>query len=51
VECFKWELMASPGRSIEDSCAEGDLNCAGFTQEVSEKNFSMCQKIIIVIFW
>ena len=42
VECFKWSLMDQPSRNMEDIDAEGDLNCADLTQDVSmEKDFSM----------
>ena len=42
VECFKWGLMGQSSRKMKDSGAEGDLNCGGLAQEVSEeKNFSM----------
>jgi hypothetical protein len=42
VECFKCYLMGHPSRNMEDSGAEGDLNCGGLAQEVSEeKNFSL----------
>ena len=42
MECFKWGLMGHFSRSIEDSCAEDDLNYKDLAQEVSEeKNFSM----------
>lgn len=30
-------LYGHPSRSIEDSVAEGDMNCAGPSQEVSEE--------------
>lgn len=34
--------MSHPSRSIEDSGAEGDVNCGGLAQEVpEEKNFSI----------
>ena len=36
VECFKCCLMGHPSRNMEDSGAEGDLNCEGLAQEVSE---------------
>ena len=39
VECFIWNLMGHPRRSIEDSGAESDVNFGGQAQEVSqEKN-------------
>lgn len=31
-------------RSIENSGADDDFNCAGLAADVSEKNFSMCPK-------
>ena len=37
VECFKHGLMGTTSRSIEDSSAEGDENCGGPAQEVSEE--------------
>lgn len=37
---FKQGLTGHPS-SVEDSGAEGDLNCYGLAHEVSEKNFSM----------
>lgn len=37
VEHFKWSLMGH-SRIMEDSGAEGDLNCGASTQEVSEEN-------------
>ena len=40
--CFKWGLMGHPSWSMADSGTEGDLNCGGLAQEVSEeKNFNM----------
>jgi hypothetical protein len=45
VELFKWSLIGHPGMNIEDSAAEGDLNCGGLPQEVSEeKRFSMLSR-------
>lgn len=41
VEHFKWDLMDQPSRKMEGSGAEGDLNCWGLAQEVSEENFNM----------
>ena len=39
---FKPDLMRNPRRSMEDSDVEGDLNCGGLDQEVSEeKNVSI----------
>lgn len=35
-ECFKWGLMDPASRRIEDNDAEGELNCKGIAQEVSE---------------
>ena len=29
--------MDQPSRNMDDSSAEGDLNCGGLTQDVSEK--------------
>ena len=37
VECFKQCLMGHSSRNREDSSAEGDLNCGGLAQEVSEE--------------
>ena len=52
VECFKWGLIGRTSRSIEDSGAEGDLNCGSLAQETSEENnFSYCILPILVIFW
>jgi hypothetical protein len=39
--CFNQGLMDHNSRNMEDSGAEGDLNCGGLAQEDSEKNFSM----------
>lgn len=33
--------MDQPSRKMEGSGAEGDLNCWGLAQEVSEENFNM----------
>ena len=41
MECFKWSLMGHTSRSIENSGAEGDLNCGASIKRFSEKNFSM----------
>ena len=42
VECYKWGLIGHPNRNMEDIGVEGDLNCRGLAQEVSEeKNVSM----------
>ena len=42
MECFKWGLLGSLSRNIEDSVTESDLKCAVLAQEISvEKNFSM----------
>ena len=42
MECFKWSLIGDTNKSMEDSGAEGDLNCGSLAQGVSEeKNFSM----------
>jgi hypothetical protein len=39
---FNWGLMGHPRRNMGDSGAEGDLNCGGLAQEVSEeKNISV----------
>jgi len=37
VKYFKHGLMDNPSRNIEDSGAEGDLNCGGLTQEDSQE--------------
>ena len=43
VECFKHCLMDYTSRVMEDSGAEGDLNCGDLALEVpEEKNFSIC---------
>jgi hypothetical protein len=43
VECFKWDLMGHPSRTMEDFVAGSDLNCVDLAQEISmEKNFRMC---------
>ena len=45
VECFKWSSEGHTSRSMEDSGAEGDLNCGGLAQVVSEeKNVSMLHR-------
>jgi hypothetical protein len=37
-----WGLMGHPSRNIEDSGAEGDLNCRNLAQEIlGEKHISM----------
>ena len=42
MECFKRSSMGHTSKSMEDSGAEGDLNCGSLAHEVSEeKNFSM----------
>jgi hypothetical protein len=42
VEFFKWALMSYSSRNMEDSAAQGDLNCADLAQVVSvEKNLRM----------
>ena len=42
VECFKWDLMGHPSRTMEDFVAGSDLNCVDLAQEISkEKYFSM----------
>ena len=33
--------MGHPSKNMEDSGAEGDFNCGGQAQELSEKNVSM----------
>ena len=35
--CFKHELIGHTGRIMEDSSAEGDLNCGVLAQEGSEE--------------
>ena len=42
VECFKWGLMNHPSSNMGDSGAQGDLNCGGQGQEVSEKKMLVC---------
>ena len=52
MQCFKWGLMDHPSRNMEDTGVEGDLNCRGLTQEVSEKkNISIWPRDCFVIFW
>ena len=38
---FRQTSAGHTSRSMEDSGAEGDLNCGGLAQEVSEENFNM----------
>ena len=40
VQCFKHGLMGTTSWGIEDSSAEGDVNCGGPAQEVSEEKSS-----------
>ena len=53
AQCFKLGLMGLTSWSMEDSSAEGDLNCGGPAQEVSEEKILVCilKTIIIVIVW
>ena len=45
MECFRQGLMGRIIRHVEDSGAEGDLNCGSLAQEVSEeKIFSMLSR-------
>jgi hypothetical protein len=45
VECFKWDLMGHPSRTMENFVAGSDLNCVDLAQEISkEKNFRMWHK-------
>ena len=42
MECFKWGLIVHPSKNIENSAAEGYLNCRNMTREFSkEKNVSV----------
>ena len=42
LKCIKRGLVGNPSRNMKDIGAEGDLNCGGLAQEVSEeKNISM----------
>jgi len=41
VKCFNLGLMGHPNRNMENLNVEGDLNCEGQAQEVSEKNASI----------
>jgi hypothetical protein len=51
VQCFKWGLVGHISRSMGGSGTEGDLNCGGLAQEVSEENMSMLPRDQFVIFW
>ena len=53
LECFNLGLMGHPSRNMEDSGAEGHLNCVGpLAQELSvEKNFNMWPRNCFVMFW
>ena len=51
VKCFKWGLKGQPSRTMKDSDAEGDLNCGGLAQEVSEKRNLSILETVLVIFW
>jgi hypothetical protein len=43
VKCFKWGLLDHTSRNMENSGAEGDLNCEGPAQGVSEeKSINIC---------
>ena len=45
VACFKLGLMGHCSRRVEDSGAEGDLNCRALDQKVlEEKLSSMCPR-------
>jgi hypothetical protein len=45
VECFKWGLMGSPSRNMEDFVAGSNLNCDDPVLDISkEKNFRMWHK-------
>ena len=40
MKCFKLGLVNHSSRKMEDIDAEGDLNCGGLAQEVSEEKNS-----------
>ena len=41
VKCFKWGLMDHTNRNMEASVVEGDLNCGGLAEEISEEKIIM----------
>lgn len=43
--------MGHTSRSMEDSGAEGDLNCEGLAQKVSEEKTSVWLETVLVIPW
>jgi hypothetical protein len=52
VECFQWGLMDHPSRNMEDSVAEGELNCGVQFKSIQRRRILVCcLEIIFVIFW
>ena len=49
MQYFKPCLTGHTSRNMEESGAEGDLNCGGLAQDVSEV-LECCLEIILVIF-
>ena len=50
MEFFKQRLMDHTSRRMEDSGAEGDLNCGGLAQRFQGRIFVCCLEIHLVIF-
>jgi hypothetical protein len=51
VECFKWGLMGHPRKNMEDSGAEGDLNCGVWFKRFQRRILVCCLEVILRIFW
>ena len=49
VECFKWGLMHHPRRSMEDRCAENDLNLGAWLKRFQRRILVCGLETVIMI--